>query len=145
MDHVAECACPPSETLLEAFGQFNRGEWHDSHENLEDLWIGSEGEIRAFYQGLLQIAVALHHWHNGNFKGANILFESGMSHLGRVRPVCQRIDVEALRQAVFRFGEALTSLGPERMAEVGPRLIPRLKLVGEEINGNESSSQELCP
>jgi predicted metal-dependent hydrolase len=131
--------------LLEAYGQFNHGEWHDSHETLEDLWIGSEGEMRAFYQGLLQIAVALYHWQNGNFKGANILIESGMSHLGRVRPVCQRIDVEALRQAVFRFSEALTSLGPERMTEVDPCLIPRLKLLREDSNGNECSFQELRP
>jgi predicted metal-dependent hydrolase len=129
MDHSADCANPPSAALLEASGQFNRGEWHDSHETLEDLWIGSEGEMRAFYQGLLQIAVALYHWQNGNFKGANILIESGMSHLSRVRPVCQRIDVEALRQAVIRFAEALTSLGPERMTEIAPRLIPRLKLM----------------
>jgi predicted metal-dependent hydrolase len=83
MDHSADCTCPPSAVLLEAYGQFNRGEWHDSHETLEDLWIGSEGEMRAFYQGLLQIAVALYHWQNGNFKGANILIESGTSHLGR--------------------------------------------------------------
>ena len=128
MDHRVDCTCQPSEALLEACGQFNRGEWHDSHETLEDLWIGSEGEMRAFYQGLLQIAVALYHWHNGNYKGTNILIDSGMGHLRRVRPVCQRIDVEALRQAVCRFGEALMVLGPERMTEVDTRLIPRLKL-----------------
>lgn len=121
MDLNADCTCSPSETLLEAYGQFNRGKWHDSHETLEDLWIGSEGEIRSFYQGLLQIAVALYHWHNGNFKGANFLIESGTGHLGRVRPVCRQIDVEALRQAVFRFSEALSSLGPERMTEVDSR------------------------
>ena len=98
--------------------------------------------MRAFYQGLLQIAVALYHWHNGNFKGANILIESGTGHLGRVRPVCQLIDVDALRQAVCRFSDALANLGPERMAEIDPRLVPRLKLLREDIDGNEGLCHE---
>jgi hypothetical protein len=49
--------------------------------------------------------------------------------LGQVRPVCQQIDVESLRQAVFSFAEALTRLGPERMTEVDPHHILRLKLM----------------
>ena len=128
MGAPSDCASSPSGELLRAFGEFNRGEWFDCHETLEDLWVGSEGEMRDFYQGVLQVAVALHHWRNGNFKGSVLLLTSGADKLHRVRPVCQRIEVEALAAAADRLREALTTLGPERMAELDQALIPRLRL-----------------
>ena len=128
------CGMSPSRQLLQAFGEFNRGEWFDCHETLEDLWVGSEGEIRSFYQGLLQIAVALHHWRNGNFGGAITLLTGGIDYLGRVRPVCQRIEVETMITEAGRCREALQLLGMERMHELDPALIPRMRLApaGEE-------------
>ena len=56
--------------LLKAIEEFNRGDWFQAHETLEELWVGEKGELRDLYQGLLQLAVALHHWRHGNFKGA---------------------------------------------------------------------------
>jgi uncharacterized protein len=129
------CAQSPSGELLQAFGEFNRGDWFECHETLEDLWIGSEGEMREFYQGLLQIAVALHHWRGGNYKGSVLLLTSGAHKLRRVRPVCQRIEAATLVSAADRFREALTTLGPERMSELDPSLIPRLRLAPAGLDG----------
>ena len=61
------CAESPSGQFLLGIRQFNAGEWFECHETVEDLWIGEEGELRNFYQGIIQVAVALHHWRNGNF------------------------------------------------------------------------------
>ena len=122
------CTSSPSGLLLQAFGEFNRGDWFQCHETLEDLWTGSDGEMRDFHQGILQIAVALHHWRNGNYKGSVLLLESGTDKLRRVRPICQRIEVSELVTAADRFREMLMSLGPERMADIDPSLIPRLRL-----------------
>ncbi len=118
----------PSGALLRAFGEFNREEWFDCHETLEDLWIGSEGDPRWLYQGLLQVAVALHHWRNGNYGGALSLLEGGSGYLRRLPDACQRIDVADLLERVARCREALVQLGQERMAELDPALIPRLRL-----------------
>lgn len=123
-----KCDDSPSGALLRAFGEFNRGDWFECHETLEDLWVGEEGEMRDFYQGLLQVAVALHHWRGGNFRGAVSLLEGGSQYLQRVRPVCQRIDLAALLSAVDRFQGALLALGAERMQEVDRMLLPRLRL-----------------
>lgn len=122
------CSQSPSGELLQAFGEFNRGDWFQCHETLEDLWIGSEGEIRDFYQGLIQIAVALHHWRGGNYKGAILLLTSGSDKLRRVRPVCQRIEVATLVADANLFHETLAALGPERMGELDLALVPRLRL-----------------
>lgn len=128
MPDIRDCDSSPSGQLLQAFGEFNRGDWFECHETLEELWIGSEGEMRDFYQGMLQIAVALHHWRNGNFGGSVHLLSGGAGYLRRVRSICQRIQVQELAAAADLFREALVSLGPERMAEADRTLIPRLQL-----------------
>lgn len=126
------CDLSPSRQLLQAFGEFNRGDWFDCHETLEDLWAGSEGEIRCFYQGLLQIAVALHHWKNDNFGGALSLLAGGVDYLSRVQPVCQRIEVATLIGEAERCRMELNRLGRERMGELATDFIPRLRLAPAE-------------
>lgn len=128
MTKQPDCAGSPSGAILRALGEFNRGDWFECHETLEDLWIGSEGEPRWFYQGMLQVAVALLHWRNGNYGGAVSLLVSGVGYLQRVRPVCQRIEVATLAAEAVRFREELARLGPERMAELPATLIPKMRL-----------------
>jgi uncharacterized protein len=119
----------PTRQLLLAISQFNSGEWFECHETLEELWIGKTGEMRDFYQGILQVGVALHHWRNGNFRGAVSLFESGAGYLRNVPPVYQRVAVAELVQAADRARIVLLELGPNRMAELDPELIPKVRIV----------------
>ena len=119
---------PPGQLLL-AIRQFNAREWFECHETLEDLWIGEEGEVRSFFQGILQIAVALHHWRNGNYVGAVSLFNGGVKLLSQVSDACLWVDVAQLIADANRIREALEELGKERMAELDPALIPRLRTV----------------
>jgi len=123
-----DCSSSPSGEMLRAFGEFNRGDWFECHETLEDLWVGSEGEIRWFYQGMLQIAIALLHWRNGNFGGAASLLKSGIGYLQRVCPVCQRIEVASLTIAAEIFHAELIRLGPERMTELPVEMVPKIRL-----------------
>jgi predicted metal-dependent hydrolase len=123
MTHMA----PPPQEFLRAVDEFNRRDWFTCHETLEALWNGSRGELRQLYQGLLQIAVALHHWRSGNFSGAVTLLARGAVRL-RVSATCRHIRTGEMAAAADRFREALTALGPERMAEVEPALVPRLRL-----------------
>jgi predicted metal-dependent hydrolase len=122
----SDCAELPSAELIRGIEQFNAGAWFDCHETLEDIWIGAPGVVRDFYQGILQVAVALHHWREGNYKGAVLLMGSGARLLGHVAPVCQGINVTGLIRDTDRIREALEALGPERMTELDPELIPRI-------------------
>ena len=63
---------PPDGGLaLAAFAAaFDGGRFFDAHEILEAFWVAYRGEDRAFYQGLIQAAVALHHAAAGNARGA---------------------------------------------------------------------------
>ena len=122
------CSDLPPAGLLRGIGQFNAGEWFDCHEILEELWAGEPGEARHLYRGILQVAVALHHWREGNFRGAMFLLGSAEELLTRVEPVCQGVDVAGLLRDTGRLREALEKLGPEGMGELDPSLIPRVRL-----------------
>lgn len=110
------CSAIPPVELLQAVEEFNRGDWFVCHETLEELWVGAAGELRDFYQGLLQLAVAQHHWRNGNYQGAVILLKGGADLLGRVESVCQGVDVVGLRAAALALHVELAVLGEEGMA-----------------------------
>jgi len=126
MRHCQES--PPGQLLL-AIRQFNAGQWYDCHETLEELWIGEEGEVRNLFQGTLQIAVALHHWRNGNYGGAVSLLSGGVKLLSSVSDACLWVDVARLISDANLMREALEELGKERMYELNTALIPRLQTV----------------
>lgn len=123
------CEESPPGQLLQGIREFNRGEWYECHETMEDLWIGESGEMRDFYQGIIQIAIALHHWRNGNFGGAVSLLKGGAGYLGRVSDRCQWVDVSALITDAGLMRAALEACGKERMASLDPGLIPRIKTI----------------
>jgi predicted metal-dependent hydrolase len=124
-----QCNESPPGQLLQAIREFNGREWFECHETVEDLWVGEEGEVRDFYQGIIQIAVAMHHWRNGNFGGAVSLLKGGAGYLRHVSEACQWVDVAVLIAGADRMRTALEELGRERMAELDPELIPLIKTV----------------
>ena len=68
---------------LEGIRAFNDKDFFAAHEIWEDLWNDCPAEERRFYQGLIQAAVALHHWGNGNWRGARRLFFTGRQYMLR--------------------------------------------------------------
>jgi predicted metal-dependent hydrolase len=123
------CEESPPGQLLQGIREFNRGEWYECHETVEDLWIGEHGELRDFYQGIIQIAIALHHWRNGNFGGAVSLLTGGCGYLRRVSDRCQWVDVCSLIADSEQMKAALEECGKEQMASLDPGLIPRIKTI----------------
>ena len=101
------------EKFSEAFLLFNRGDFFECHEVLEDLWQPlSPGPEKTFLQGLLQVGVAFHHWKNGNLTGARNLLTSGLAKLQTVHgnPAYQPpIPLEKLLIACHTLLETLTT------------------------------------
>jgi uncharacterized protein len=124
-----ECSDSPPGQLLQGIREFNRRDWFECHETVEDLWIGEEGEVRDLYQGIIQIAVALHHWQNGNFGGTVSLLKGGVGYLRTVTDRCQWIDVAGLIADSDRMRTALEELGKDRMESLDPGVIPLIRTV----------------
>lgn len=129
---VADCKRAPSPLLLEGMAQFNRGDYFVCHETFEELWLAENGEVRRFYQGVLQIAAALHHVQRGNERGALSLLRSGPELLRPFAPVCQGVDVEGLlvEAESIRRGLETQGLAVTRAAKPRPRI--RLRSPGQE-------------
>lgn len=87
--------------------QFNRGEFYACHDTLEAVWNDAPIYEKKFFQGILQIAVALYHLENYNWRGAVILLGEGISRLSGYQPQYAGIDVE---QLIDRATELLSKL-----------------------------------
>lgn len=99
------CDSEPPEGLLRGIEQFNRGEYWECHETLEDLWKDEPGDIRYLYQGILLVAVGLLHLQRGNRHGAVAKLTSGIELLAPFVPRCMGMDTGGL---VVAAGELLS-------------------------------------
>jgi uncharacterized protein len=69
------------EGFRRALKLFNRAEFFEAHEVWEDIWRPASEPEKKFLQGLIQIAVAFHHYGTGNLVGARSLLERGRGNL----------------------------------------------------------------
>ena len=91
---------------LEGLRLFNAEDFFESHEVLEDLWTETHDEYRKFYQGLIQAAVALLHFGNGNLGGAKKVYLTSRKYLEAYRPAFLGLDVSRfLDDMAFCFQE----------------------------------------
>ena len=93
---------------LEGVRLFNAEDFFESHEVLEELWCECQDERKKFYQGLIQAAVALLHFGNGNLGGAKKVYLSCRKYLEAYRPDCAGLDVaKFLDDLAFCFQELI--------------------------------------
>jgi uncharacterized protein len=115
---------------LQGIEYFNGCEFFEAHEVWEELWSDLQGPGRRFYQGLIQVAVCLHHFGNGNLRGARKLYHSSRGYLADYEPYYEGLDVgNLLRELEACCAEMLAAddnaLTP---IEIDPELIPEIHL-----------------
>ncbi len=112
--------------------EFNHGEYFEQHEHLEAAWLAEPRPIRAMYQGILQIGVAFLLIQRGNWIGAIKMFRRGLPRLRTLPPVCQGVNIHALRMAAEAIHAEVTALGPTHLAEFDQSRFPKIAFVGSE-------------
>lgn len=126
MDTVGEVYDP---LYLKGIAYFNAYEFFEAHETWEELWKNYSGELRLFYKGLIQAAVALHHFGNGNIRGARKVYFSSRNYLGQYRPACVGLDLEKfLAQFDACFARVAASQEEFPRIEIEAELIPEIAL-----------------
>ena len=98
---------------------FDAGDFFDAHEVLEDVWRAAPAEEKRFLQGLIQLAVGLHHHSRGNLAGARSLLARGNRNLSGYPEGHGGINLPRLRSRVAEWVRALEDNGPTPAA---PRL-----------------------
>lgn len=87
---------------------FNRGQFFECHEVLEEIWLAETPEEKLFYQGLIQLAAGFHHFQNGNLTGAYTLLRQGLEKLAPYPPDSHGIELVSLRAALAPWLEGLS-------------------------------------
>jgi uncharacterized protein len=114
---------------LQGIAYFNACEFFEAHEVWEDLWKSYSGELRLYYKGLIQAAVALHHFGNGNIRGARKVYFTSRNYLEQYRPMCVGLDLEKfLGQFDACFAEVAASQDEYPKIDLDPELIPEIAL-----------------
>ena len=81
---------------LEFILLFNGRKFFEAHEILERRWRQEQGELRDYYQRLIQIAAAFVHLQKGTPEGGKELLKSAAKYLGKYRPAFMGLDLEKL-------------------------------------------------
>lgn len=89
------------------FHCFNRGDYYEAHDVLENLWLETDGPDREFYKGLIQVAGAFvhlrkqfehphHHHHGRRMVPAARIFRLAIHRLAPFAPEHLGVDVVAI-------------------------------------------------
>jgi len=89
------------------FECFNSGLFYESHDVLEELWLGErKGPDDAFYKGLIQLAGAFVHLQKNRLHPA-ALFKLAASNLQLYPPIHHGLDLTAVGQLIEHWLEKL--------------------------------------
>lgn len=91
---------------------FNAAQFFEAHEALEDVWREAHAPERKFLQGLIQIAVALHHHSTGNLVGCRSLLQRGLRNLAPYPERHSGLELALFRDQVELWRGALESQRP---------------------------------
>lgn len=112
--------------------EFNSQDFYACHDTLEALWMEAGEPEKRFYQGILQISVALYHLSNQNWRGGVILLGEGINRLSYYQPSYGGIAVQDLLEKSAKLLSALQQAGPESVAEFVP-LFAGTKVAGLQL------------
>jgi len=108
---------------------FNEQDFFEAHEVWESLWLECAGPERRFYQGLIQAAVALYHFGNGNVRGARKLYSTSKAYMDQYPSPFLGLDTAVFWRDMQRcFAELLASDDPNRSLKPEAGLIPVITL-----------------
>ena len=93
---------------LEGVALFNQQKYFEAHEVWESVWMHSQGELRLFYQALIQAAAALLHLRNGNRIGAENLLRLSKEKFAHVGVTLLGLNVQAFCKNISLFADGAT-------------------------------------
>lgn len=91
---------------------FNAREYFDAHEVWEDAWRAAPMEEKKFLQGLIQVAVALHHHSRGNLEGTRSLLDRAQRNLSHYPDSYAGVNLASVRAAIAQCQQALSAGAP---------------------------------
>ena len=112
--------------LRKGIAEFNRGDYFECHETLEDVWMLEAGEDKRFYQGIIQLSVGFFHLLSHNFRGAESQWEKGIAKLADYDDEHLGGNLKLLLAKMRRCQETLEAVRKGRQAEFDWSVVPQI-------------------
>ncbi len=103
---------------------FNKGDYFEQHEALEEIWIEDQRPLRRLYQGILKVGVGFYKLRLGNYRGTVNHIRGGIAYLERFEENCLGIEVARLISDAREVLARVEELGPERLGEFDLESLP---------------------
>ncbi len=107
---------------------FNEEEYFACHDVWEDYWSELTGAEKPLFQGLIQAAVAMFHFQEGNLGGALRMYATSRARLCGFSPVSAGIEVDKLIQDMDLCFSELAGPHSSYPSHISlrPELIPKI-------------------
>ncbi len=126
-----QCAEPLPPLALRGLQEFNRGEYYECHETLEEAWMAETRPIRDLYRVILQVSVAYYQILRGNYNGAHKMFLRAVQWFAPLPDQCMGVDIAALRADVAAVRIHLQALGAANIANFDRTLLKPIRYADE--------------
>ena len=126
---------------LEGIQLFNDHEFFEAHETWEDVWHYAYGVKHAFYQGMIQCAVALEHYRRSNPRGVVSLFESYNRHFKDVPKIFMGLNVEEFLGQMKQTLSPVLKLNPlpeKGVIQLDAAAVPTIRLMYDPFETGEA-------
>jgi hypothetical protein len=111
-----------SSTAITGLELFNRGEFFEAHEALEEAWNADTTVGRELYRAILQVAVAYLQIERGNYNGAIKMFWRLRQWIDPLPEECRGVNVAQLRKDAESVYLIVLGLGKEHLHQFDSRL-----------------------
>jgi predicted metal-dependent hydrolase len=118
------CGEIPPALFYVGLEQFNRGEYFEQHESLEEIWIEDPRPLRRLYQGILKVGVGFYKLRLGNYRGTVNHIKGGIAYLERFDATCLGVDVARLIADATTVLHEVEALGPDHLSEFDLSTLP---------------------
>jgi predicted metal-dependent hydrolase len=123
-------ALPYDPRYLAGLRLYHLGRYWDSHEQWEEIWRESEGPVRHFYQGLIQVDAAILHTQRGHWGGVANLLARSLEHLEQCPDSLLGMDVARLRDQLRAYRREIAARQQGRSEAFDGSLYPDLTVEG---------------
>lgn len=111
------CREPLSAAALLGLEEFNKGNYYDAHEHLEDAWKEDTGEGRDLYRAILQVAVSYLQIERSNYAGAIKMILRSRQWFTPLPDICRGVNVGLLQNDAENVYNILKELGPDGISD----------------------------
>lgn len=125
-DKPWSCDETPPPLFYLGLEQFNRGEYFEQHESLEELWLLEPRPIRYVYQGILRIGVGFYKLRLGNYRGMVNHLKGGVAYLRPFGDECLGVDLARLIRDALYVHAQVVALGREHIDDFDLSTLPRV-------------------